>query len=131
MRDLSSNISVASSLAPAARTATANGTGVDLRGFGGAAVLINLGTFAGTTPTATLRVEESNDDSTYTAVAAADLVGGTIAGIDTTNDEGVIERSYIGAMRYIRVALTAIAGTSASLPSSAEIVRSHPAQAPA
>ena len=40
MKDLANSISVVQSLAPAVRTADANGTGVDLQGFEGATVVV-------------------------------------------------------------------------------------------
>lgn len=124
-QDLYTAQSAINSLRAAARTATANGTAADLKGYEAALVVIDLGTFAGTTPTATLQVQESDDNSTYTVVAAADLQGGALAGIDTTNDEQLHVRGYLGTKRYLRVAITAIAGTTPSLPCSASIVRGH------
>ena len=76
-RDLKSNIDIVTSLAPAARTATASGTGVDLRGYESAVASFIVGTV--TDGTHTPSVEESDDDSTYTAVAAADLLGSLAA----------------------------------------------------
>lgn len=132
MRDLSSNISPVSTLAPAARTGTANGAGVDLQGYDAAAVVINIGDVTGTSPTATIKIQDSADNSTFADVAAADLVdgGAEIALTDTTNDAQVHKRSYIGSKRYLRVALTAISGTGATVPSSAEIVRGRPSLSP-
>lgn len=129
-QDLYNKQSAINSLRAAARTATVNGTGVDLRGYESALVVIDLGTFAGTTPTATFQVQESDDNTTFTAVAAADLHGGALAGIDTTNDEQLHVRGYIGTKRYVRVAITAIAGTGPSLPCSASIIRGHARVAP-
>ena len=43
MKDLKNNIGVVQSLAPAARDADANGTGVDLQGFESATVVIDMG----------------------------------------------------------------------------------------
>ncbi len=43
MRDFAHDLGPVPSLAPAARTATANGTGVDLLGHGAAAVLAGFG----------------------------------------------------------------------------------------
>ncbi|WP_373295092.1 hypothetical protein, partial [Streptomyces fuscichromogenes] len=74
--DLKSHVNVAQSLVPASRTTTATGTGVDLAGFDAAAVVLDLGAAGGTTPSFTFEIQESNDNSTFTAVAAADLDGG-------------------------------------------------------
>lgn len=130
MRDQYNHLGWSQSLAPAARTATVNGTGVDIRDYDSATLVLDLGTFAGTTPTATFRWEESDDNVTFTAIAAADLLGGLIAGIDTTNDEQVYKRGYLGLKRYIRGAITAIAGTGPSLPCAAQVVRGNAHQKP-
>lgn len=124
MRDLYNSLAPAQSIVPQAITATANGTGVDLSGYEAADILIDLGTFAGTSPTATVKIQESSDNSTFTDVATADLLGGagSIA-VDTTNDAQIHERSYIGDLQYVRVIVSAIGGTSPSLPMGASVVR--------
>lgn len=106
MRDLKSNISEVTSLAPAARTATASGTGVDLKGFGSAEVLFVPGTI--TDGTHTPSVMESDDNSTYTAVAAADL-DGTLAALASTTNQVV---GYKGSKRYIRATSTVAGATT-------------------
>lgn len=131
LRDLRASIAPAESIRAQSLTATANGTGVDLRGYDSAAILIAVGAFAGTTPTGTLQIQESDDNVTFTAVNAADLQGGALPAMDTTNDEQVLERGYIGVKRYLRVALTAIAGAGASLPIAAVVIRGHPHVKPA
>lgn len=130
LRDVSSNLGPAQSISARAVTAAVNGTGVDLQGFDGAMLYLDLGTFAGTTPGATIRWEESDDNSTFTAIAAGDLLGGLIAAIDTTNDDQIHKRSYLGNKRYVRAAVTAVSGTGPSLPMAASVVRGHPSQRP-
>lgn len=124
-RDLASNIDTASSLTPRAATAVVNGAGVDIGKHRGATVLIDLGAFAGTSPSATVEVQESDDNTTFAAVAAADMIGGAVPTIDATTDEQTLERGYLGTKRYVRVAITAISGTGPSLPICALVVRSH------
>lgn len=102
IRDLKNNLSVAQSLAPAARTASANGTGVDLLGKrkDAVAVLFDIGLF--TDGSFTLSVEESDDDSSYSAVAAADLEG-SLSVVDGTDDDNTTQIvGYKGTKRYIR-----------------------------
>lgn len=72
-RDITGWLAPAQTLAPAARTASANGTGVDLRGYESATVLIESGTI--TDGTHTPKLQESDDNTTYTDVAAGDLIG--------------------------------------------------------
>ncbi|MGQ0664610.1 MAG: hypothetical protein ACT4P2_13740 [Pseudomonadota bacterium] len=124
MRDLKNNIDVVSSLAPAGnRTASSNGASADLRGYEGAVVTFVSGTI--TDGTHTPKVQESDDDSTYTDVAAADQLG-TLATIAANAVQRV---GYIGAKRYIRAVVTA-AGTTTGGMYIAAIVRGKPAAAP-
>lgn len=126
MRDLFNNIDPASSIAAQAVTATVNGAGVNLQGYNGADFLVDLGTFAGTTPTATIKFQESDDNTTFTDVAATDLLNGANSiAVDTTNDAQVHRRGYVGKKQYVRVIVSAIAGTTPSLPMSATVVRAH------
>lgn len=126
MQDMYNNVGILSSIAAQAIAAAVNGVGVDLANFNSATVILDLGTFAGTTPTATIQVQESDDNVTFTAVADAELIGGVLpATIDTTNDLTVYKRGYNGIKRYLRVAVTAVTGTGPSLPASATIVRGH------
>ncbi len=127
MRDLKSNLDVVQSLAPAARTADADGTGADLLGYGSAVAVVAFG--AWTDGTHTPALEESDDNSTFTAVAAADLQGSFTACADADTDNTVQRVGYLGTKRYVRVALTVTGATTGAL-SAAEIVRGHPASAP-
>lgn len=105
------------SLTPALVTATVNGTGVDLSGYRAAAFLIALGVFGGTGPSATIQIQDSPDNSVWTPVSAANLAGGgLVPGITAANANTMIRRGYLGLQRFVRVAVTAIAGTSPSLP---------------
>lgn len=123
-RQLSSRISVAQSLTPAARTANADGTGVDLAGYHAASVYVVAGTI--TNGTHTPAVQESDDNVTFAAVAAGDLQG-SLANI-ASND--VQEIGYIGSKRYIRVAVT-VAGATTGGVYGAFVVRGRPYSAPA
>lgn len=102
--DLVNVIGASTSLAPAARTTTANGTGIDLSGFNSAVVLLVVGAI--TDGTHTPKVQESDDNSTYTDVAAADLIGSLSALTASTNQKV----GYKGNKRYIR-AVTTITGS--------------------
>lgn len=106
-RDLVSLIAIGTSLAAAARTASANGTGVDLAGYGSAAVVFAPGAITDGTHTPSL--EESSDNATFTAVAAADMIG-TLAALAANT---VQEVGYVGTKRYIR-AVTTITGSPAT-----------------
>lgn len=93
------------SLAPAARTATANGTGIDLANFASATLVFSVGVI--TDGTHTPKMQESNDNSTFTDVAAADLIGALAVLASSVNQR----QGYRGAMRYIR-AVSTVSGTT-------------------
>lgn len=100
--DLKNAIDIEQHIAPAAYTATQTpGSGVDLTGFEEATVVLDVG--AVTDGSFTIEVQESDDDSTYTAVADADL-GGTEPSSLTANT--VTTLAYYGNARYIRVVAT-------------------------
>lgn len=132
MRDLQSNISAAVSVAPAAdRTASINGSSVDLKGFDSAAAIVHFGaiTDGGWTPS----LEESDTGAfggEETTVAATDLVGSFSEAVGA-NDNTIQEVSYIGTKRYIRVVITESTASTTGAEFSAMVVRGHPALAPA
>ena len=77
MRDLKNNLDGANSLAPASYTSTTNGSGADLQGYSGAMLVFHAGTAdtGNGDETYTPSVEESDDNSSFSAVAASDLEG--------------------------------------------------------
>lgn len=124
MRDLKAGLDVKTSLAPAGnRTSTATGSSVDLRGYDGALVLVAAGTI--TDGTHTPKVQESDDDSTWSDVASGDLLG-TLAPITSNAEQRV---AYIGAKRYIRVVVTVSGATTGGMYV-AYVVRGYPARQP-
>lgn len=126
-KDMKNNVTDTQSLHPATRTASANGTGVDLLDADAAMVVLNVGAYGSGSWTPS--VEESDDDSTYAAAAAADLEGSFTA-ITGTGQQNASQRvGYKGGKRYIRAAMTT-ASSPASLPCAASIViapKSRPA----
>ena len=127
------------------KTADVNGTGVDLKGFSSAAVIVNCGaaedTFSSTVKT-NLQIEHSDDDSTYTDCVQADIINGTIAagGIwlkldgTTDGDPGTAgaqyQIGYVGGKRYLRLVLAKTGTHSNGTPISGVIVKSRPRVAP-
>ena len=82
MKDLSNNIATAVSLVSAVRTAAANGTGVDLQGYESAVLIADVGAEGDTLSTSTyfeISLEHSDDNSSWSDVAQADIVDGTIS----------------------------------------------------
>lgn len=128
MKDLYNNQKAMQSLVPASRTATANGTGVDIEGYKSAMAVIDAGAISGTDPAFTFELQESDDNSTYTAVAAADLQGAEPV---VESGSEIHQVGYIGTKRYLRVALKTVGGTSTpTLLCSADIVLGNPDTAP-
>ena len=128
MRDMSHNIGPVLSLSPAARTASANGTAVDLLGFGEAAVLVTIGTWTDGTHTPKLQ-ESDNGTSGWTDVAAGDLIG-SFSVVNSAGGGNAVQRvSYIGNKRYIRAVLTVASATNGAV-AGVLVVRGNPASAP-
>lgn len=127
MRDLKSNIKPVQSLAPLNRVAAANGTGVDKLGFNAASVVFTTGAIGGTTPSFAFEVQESDDNTTFTAVAAANLRG---AAPVVTAANATAQVGYIGSKRYIRAVVKTVTGTTPTLDCSAVVILGHPASAP-
>jgi len=121
MFDLKNNIKLETSLAPILKTADVNGTGIDLKGFSSAALIVNCGangdTFSSSVKT-NLQIEHSDDNSTFTDVTSnTDVTGGTVdsSGTFMTIDaDGEMGKTYgigyVGGKRYIRVVID-IVGT--------------------
>ena len=140
MKDLSNNINPAVSIINAVKTAAANGTGVDLQGYESATVLVDVGAEGDTLSSSVyfeLSLEESDDDSTYTDVAQASIVDGTIssggiflkldgtAGGNPDTAGGIFRVGYVGNSRYIRVVIAKTGTHSNGSPIGAMIVRGH------
>ena len=118
------------------RTADANGDTVDLQGYNGALIIGQIGV-EGVTLTSTdkieLELEESADDSAWTDVADADLLGyvdgtndGTFAVADGNADvPAVFKASYVGTKRYIRVVINYSGTHGTGTPAGAIVVRGH------
>jgi len=96
-------------LATTTITATGNQTGVDLQGFEGDVQIILAGTAAGAGADLTFRIEESDDNSTYTAAT-----GGGFTAIANAASKQVITLNSNDLKRYIRLSCTAETGTATS-----------------
>lgn len=118
------------SLSPAVRTADENGASIDLKDAVGATAIICTGTL--TDGTHTFELQESDDNSTFTAVAASDLIGSeptATAGATPSDDDTVWKVGYTGGKRYLRVAVTVAGATSGG--ASAAILQKRPRELPA
>lgn len=133
MRDLASNLSPAILLTPGTYAADTTPVSVDLLGFDAAAVYIEVGA-GGITFSGTNKVEfvltHSDDDSTYTNVADADIQGvsgtsnGIVYSLTAAHAAGTItEIGYVGGKRYLKL-LADFSGTHGTgTPMSALAIR--------
>lgn len=106
---------------------------VDATGFNSVTYFVTTGTVtdAGTVDGITFEVQESDDDSTYTAVADADLIGlesGLSIVSDAADNQVVGKIGYAGAKRYTKLVATGTTGTNAVV--SAYALLGHPSTAP-
>jgi hypothetical protein len=136
MRDLYSNLGVAVLLASATYAADSTPASVDLDGFDSALLAIEVGA-GGITFTTSNKVEfvltHSDDDTTYTNVADADVIGvtGITGGIvkslvaaHAAADVSLV--GYIGGKRYLKL-LADFSGTHGTgTPLSALVIKGQP-----
>lgn len=127
LKDLENRISVAQSLAPAVRNATANGTSVDLQGFNAAMVVFNFGTWTDGTHTPSL--QHSSDNVTFVTCDTNSLNAAFVAVSSGVGSNTIQKIGYTGGFRYVRAVMT-IAGATTGAAANAVIVRGHPTQAP-
>ncbi len=122
MRDIKSNVDAVKSIDPATYNSDQTGAGVDLRDYDAAMAVVQSGAL--TDGTHTPKLQESDDDVSYTDVAAADLEG-SFAPIAANAVQRV---GYRGTKRYVRVFVTSSGTTGAVY--GASIVRGTPHIAP-
>lgn len=110
MRDLYNNINVVQVANPATATNTVTSSAIDLQGYNSCTVLISVGQSGDTLSGSvywTLKLTESVDDSSYTDVAASDMLGSQTAVIDSSSeDEAVYKLGYVGSKRYLKAVAT-------------------------
>jgi hypothetical protein len=96
-------------LATTTITATGNQAGVDLQGFEGDVQIILSGTAAGAATDLAFRIEESDDNSAYSAAT-----GGGFTAIANAASKQVITLNSNDLKRYIRLSCTAETGAASS-----------------
>ena len=126
-KDLYHDFRATAVIAPVAMTtANANGTGIDLLGYKGCRLVVQAGTstaLLGASNLATIRFMESTDNSTFTAIADTDLIGGNNTQVIDANNEtpSIHQRSYIGSARYVTVRIEPTAIIAVVFSASAEL----------
>lgn len=96
-------------LATTTITGTGDQTGVDLLEYDGDIQIILSGTAAGAGADLTFRIEESDDNSTFTAAT-----GGSFTAIGNTASKQVKTLNRDELKRYVRLSCTAETGTASS-----------------
>jgi uncharacterized phiE125 gp8 family phage protein len=97
------NLASVQSIAPGSHSIAASyslvGTAVDVLGYN-ALVILESGT-NGATGTVDVKIQESDDNSTW-----SDWSGGAFTQVTTANDNATYEKAYTGTKQYIRVVAT-------------------------
>lgn len=111
MRDLYHNVLVSQHLNPVVSTATKTSTAIDLQGYNGANVVFSIGLSGDTLSGSvywTLKLQHSDDNSTYTDLAAGDLNSNSLTSV--VNSASLDETAYIfgyqGGKRYLKAVST-------------------------
>ncbi|GAG47938.1 unnamed protein product [marine sediment metagenome] len=107
---------VASSIVAIDTTATINGASIDTEGdrFGELLVFYSLGIQTGTTPTSTVKLQDSADDSSFADIAGAAFSAKAEAD-DDTQFWGVLDLAKTPVRRYVRAVHTE-GGTATACP---------------
>ena len=108
-------------------SATVTGDAVDLQGYEGATILVMSGTVSDGAYTYSL-TECDTSGCSYTAVAAADLIG-TATVLALTDDDEVNAFGYRGSKRFIKVVQVA-SGVSSGAQLGVIVLRTSPRHAP-
>lgn len=111
MRDLYHNVLVSQHLSPVVSTATKTSTAIDLQGYNAASVVFAIGQSGDTLSGSlywTLKLQHSDDDSTYTDTVAADLnnSSATVVVNSSSLDRIAYNFGYQGAKRYLKAVAT-------------------------
>jgi len=111
MRDLYHNIAVSQPLNPVNSTATKTSAAIDLQGYSSALVVFCIGLSGDTLSGSvywTLKLQHSDDDSSYSDTSTADLnnTAATVVVNSSTLDEAAYGFGYAGNKRYLKAVAT-------------------------
>ncbi len=111
MRDIYHNILVSQHLSPVVSSTTKTSTAIDLKGYNGAEVVFAIGQSGDTLSGSvywTLKLQHSDDDSTYTDAVAADLNSSslTVTVNSSSLDRTAYSFGYQGTKRYLKAVAT-------------------------
>ena len=108
MRSVYDAIKAVFSLRPTSVSTDTNGSSVDTQGYNSAAFVLEVGAVTGTTPTLDVKIQESDDASTW-----SDVSGATFTQVTATGNSQIIRVEDLNntRSRYLRAVLT-LGGTS-------------------
>ena len=113
-RDFVNEYNSAQSVKPAVLTSSTNGVGVDMQDCGPEVIsVLSVGAASGTSATLDVKLQESDDNSTFTDISGATHTQLTDSDSNTTEVIQTAKRSK----RYVRAVAT-LAGTSPSFATS-------------
>jgi len=121
-KDIYNSLSPKQAIAPAAHTADVTGLTVDRKDAEANVIALNVGTI--TDGTHTPKLQESDDDSAWSDVAADDQLGALVA---LSSDE-VQKVAYKGYKRYFRVFVTVSGTTTGGVYSAQAVLGKHKAE---
>jgi hypothetical protein len=135
MRDLHHNVLATQHLNPVVSTTTKTSTTIDLQGYNSANVIFSIGqagdTLSGTVYW-TLKLQHSDDDSTYVDLAAGDLNSSSLTVVvnSAALDETAYSFGYQGAKRYLKAVATPTGTHTVGTPIGVIAMRGTAAYAP-
>jgi hypothetical protein len=128
MRKLFDNIKASFTLRPQSLGSGAtNGTGVDTQGYNDAMVVLETGAVSGTSPTLDVKLQESDDNSTF-----ADISGATFTQVTAANSSQVMRLAELNVTRkrYIRAVGTVGGSSTPTVIAGVEILLGQAASRP-
>lgn len=135
MRDLLHNIKIQQALDPVVATTTKTSAAIDLLGYDSAAVIVSVGNSGDTLSGSvywTLKLQESDDNSSYSDVAVGNLHNSAATVVIDAPSEDTLPVSfgYKGSKRYLKAIATATGTHTNGTPMAMIAVLGRPAQAP-
>ena len=131
---ISSKLKVASSIVAIDTVATINGASIDTKGdrFGELICILSLGIQTGTTPTCTVKLQDSADDASFADISGA-AFSTKAAADDDTQFWGVLDLAKTPVRRFVRAVATE-GGTWTACPIAVLLILANasvrPAQTP-
>jgi hypothetical protein len=130
MKDLYNNLNALQALNPQTATTTRTSSTIDLQGYNGALALFAIGTSGDTLSGSvywTLKLQHSDDDSSYSDVTGADTLGGvTTVVVDAPGEaQATYKIGYVGAKRYLKGVATPTGTHTNGTPMAILAIRGH------